>query len=179
MNERYSLYRQIRYQRAYKTLGKMSWWRIVLGVALLILALFISGVPAKSVAARGHFVLADKLIVSDAWMVKYKPELKAFIDAGVLYENGDYAAAESAFAAADDEASQAMRSVCLLRMAEIAIDSGDYDTAYDHALSVNTALLSDAELEQNQLLCDRISSHYRQVRTVDWEARCQKLEQCA
>ena len=157
----------------------MTWWRIVLGVALLILALFISGAPAKSVAARGHFVLADKLIVSDAWMVKYKPELKAFIDAGILYETGDYTAAESAFAVADDEASEAMHSVCLLRLIELAIDSGDYDTAYDQALLVNTALLSDTELEQNQLLRDKLSSHYRQIRTVDWEERCQKLEQCA
>ena len=32
MDDRHSVYRQIRAQRTYRTLGKMSWWRIVLGI---------------------------------------------------------------------------------------------------------------------------------------------------
>ena len=43
MDNRYGTYRQIRAQRTYRTLGKMSWWRIVLGLALLLSVFLISG----------------------------------------------------------------------------------------------------------------------------------------
>ena len=43
MNNRTAVYRQIRAQRTWRPLGKMSWWRIVLGLALLLLVFLISG----------------------------------------------------------------------------------------------------------------------------------------
>ena len=93
MNSRTAVYRQIRAQRTWRPLGKMSWWRIVAGVTLLLLALLLSGVPAQRLAASGRFEAAERLILSRAWMEKYKPESLRFIRAGVLYEHGEEAAA--------------------------------------------------------------------------------------
>lgn len=93
MNNRTAVYRQIRAQRTWRPLGKMSWWRIVAGIALLLLALLLSGVPAQRLAASGRFEAAERLILSRAWMEKYKPESLRFIRAGVLYEHGEEAAA--------------------------------------------------------------------------------------
>ena len=92
MNNRTAVYRQIRAQRTWRPLGKMSWWRIVAGIALLLLALLLSGVPAQRLAASGRFEAAERLILSRAWMEKYKPESLRFIRAGVLYEHGEEAA---------------------------------------------------------------------------------------
>ena len=89
MNNRTAVYRQIRAQRTWRPLGKMSWWRIVAGIALLLLALLLSGVPAQRLAASGRFEAAERLILSRAWMEKYKPESLRFIRAGVLYEQGE------------------------------------------------------------------------------------------
>ena len=93
MNNRTAVYRQIRAQRTWRPLGKMSWWRIVAGVTLLLLALLLSGVPAQRLAASGRFEAAERLILSRAWMEKYQPESLRFIRAGVLYEHGEEAAA--------------------------------------------------------------------------------------
>ena len=93
MNNRTAVYRQIRAQRTWRPLGKMSWWRIVAGVTLLLLALLLSGVPAQRLAASGRYEAAERLILSRAWMEKYKPESLRFIRAGVLYEHGEEAAA--------------------------------------------------------------------------------------
>ncbi len=93
MDNRYSEYRRIREARAYRTLGKMTWWRIVAGIILLILVLLISGLPSEKLVASGHYKAAGRLMVSPAWMEKYKPEMKAVIDAGSLYADGDIAAA--------------------------------------------------------------------------------------
>ena len=93
MNNRTAVYRQIRAQRTWRPLGKMSWWRIVAGVTLLLLALLLSGVPAQRLAASGRFEAAERLILSRVWMEKYKPESLRFIRAGVLYEHGEEAAA--------------------------------------------------------------------------------------
>lgn len=90
MGSRYSEYRQIRESRTYRTLGRMSWWRIVIGLLLLLLVLLISGVPSKKLAESGHYKTAERLMISPAWMEKYKPDLKAMIDAGSLYADGDF-----------------------------------------------------------------------------------------
>ncbi len=90
MDNRYSVYRQIRYERTYKTLGKMNWVRIVLGALLLISVFFITGTVAEYFASRGNFSLAEKMMLVPAWMENYKPETKAYIEAGALYESGDY-----------------------------------------------------------------------------------------
>ena len=93
MDGRYSVYRQIRAQRTWRPLGKMSWWRVIVGVTLLILVLLISGVPAQRMAASGRFEAAERLLLFPSWMEKYKPESSAFIKAGVLAEHGDREAA--------------------------------------------------------------------------------------
>ena len=93
MNGRTAVYRQIRAERTWRPLGKMSWWRIAAGIALLLFALLLSGVPSQRLAASGRFEAADRLILSRAWMEKYKPESLRFIRAGVLYEHGEEAAA--------------------------------------------------------------------------------------
>lgn len=89
MGSRYSEYRRIRQARTYRTLGKMSWWRIIVGLLLLMLALLISGLPSDRLVASGHYKAAERLMISPAWMEKYKPERKAVIEAGSLFAAGD------------------------------------------------------------------------------------------
>lgn len=101
MDNKYGTYRKIRYDRTYRPLGKMTWWRVVLGIVLLILVFLLSGAVSQGLAFRGHFKAARALMISPSWVERYKPELKAFIDAGVLYEDGEYDAAAETLAAAD------------------------------------------------------------------------------
>lgn len=89
MENRFGYYRQIRAQRTWRPLGKMSWWRIAVGTALLVLVLFMSGVPSQRLAASGHFAAAEKLMLFPGWMEKNKPDSKAFIEAGALYARGE------------------------------------------------------------------------------------------
>ena len=89
MDNRYAEYRQIRYNRTYKTLGSMSLMRVVLGILLLISVLFISGTASEYFAAQGKYTMAEKTMLFPSWMEKYKPETKAYIEAGSLYEEGD------------------------------------------------------------------------------------------
>ena len=93
MESHYGEYRRIRQERVYRTLGKMSWWRVIIGLLLLLLAFLISGLPSERLAASGHYRAAERLMISPAWMEKYKPEQKAVIDAGSLYADGDLAGA--------------------------------------------------------------------------------------
>lgn len=89
MDNRYAEYRQIRYNRTYKTLGSMNLVRIVLGIVLLISVLFISGTVSEYFAAQGKYTAAEKTMLFPSWMEKYKPETKAYIEAGAKYEEGD------------------------------------------------------------------------------------------
>ena len=84
MSNKFDTYRSIRFKRTYRTLGKMSWWRIVLGLALMCYVLLLSGLVSQLFASREKFVVAEKLMISPEWMDEYKPETKAFIEAGVL-----------------------------------------------------------------------------------------------
>ena len=93
MSSRISIYRQIRAQRTWRPLGKMSWWRVGVGIALLLFALLLSGVPSQRLAASGRFEAAEWMIISRAWMERYKPESMRFIQAGALYERGEVEAA--------------------------------------------------------------------------------------
>ena len=93
MNSRTSIYRQIRAQRTWRPLGKMSWWRVGVGIALLLFALLLSGVPSQRLAASGRFAAAERMIISRAWMERYKPESMRFIQAGALYGRGEEEAA--------------------------------------------------------------------------------------
>ena len=101
MDNKYSMYRQIRYDRTYRTLGRMNWIRIVLGAVLLISIFFISGTVSEYFAAKGNYAFAEKMMLAPAWMEKYKPETKAYLEAGALYEGGDYDGAYTAAVSVD------------------------------------------------------------------------------
>ena len=160
-SNKYSVYRNIRYRRTYRTLGRMSWWRIALGLALLVFVFFLSGTVSSSLAARGHFKAAERLIVSPRWMEQYRPELKAFIEAGVLYEDGDYEGALSRFDALGDvEAARAMRSVTAVRLAQSLLDGGDCDGAFEAITKADAALLSESGSGDFRAVCEALCAHY-------------------
>ena len=96
---KYSVYRKIRQDRTYRTLGRMSWQRVVLGLVLLASVFFLSGTVSRFFAERGHFRTAERLMVSRRWVETYRPDTLAFIEAGLLYEAGDYEGAYAAFEA--------------------------------------------------------------------------------
>ena len=148
MESKYSVYRRIRYMRTNRPLGKMTWWRVVLGIALLVFVFLLSGAVSKGFASRGQFKTARALMISPSWMEKYNPELKAYIEAGVLYEDGDYEAAGRAFAAlGDTEAAVAMKNRCALKLAMEKRGTGDFAAAYAALLEVDASLLQNAETE--------------------------------
>ena len=154
MENRYGVYREIRAQRTYRTLGKMSWWRIALGAALLLSVFLISGFFSQRLAAAGHFRAAEKLMVSPRWVETYRPALKAYIEAGVLYEDGDYAAAREAFSAIEgEEAAAAMASLSALRQARALYEAGDAGAARAALDAADATLLpADAAAEHAALL---------------------------
>ena len=113
----YGEYRRIRYDRTYRTLGKMSWWRIVLGLVLLFSVFFISGFVSQSLAIRGHFRMAERMMLSPSWMERHKPELKDWIEAGALAETGEIDTFLKDLAALDtaslpDDLQEAWRALC-------------------------------------------------------------------
>ena len=117
MENKYAAYRKIRYNRTYRPLGRITWWRIVLGIALLVFALLLSGTVSQSLAFRGHYKAAEKLMIVPPWMERYKPGTKAFIESGALLENGSYDAAYEKVAEVDSEvlspnSRKAYRAVC-------------------------------------------------------------------
>ena len=167
-------YRQIRYDRTYRTLGKMSWWRIVLGVALLLVVVFLSGTVSQSFAARGKFVMARKVMLSPGWMERYKPETKAYIDAGVLYEQGDYEEAYAAFAAIDGyEAADTMKARTALKLAAMRAEEGKYDDSYWLLVSIDPSRLTEDEKPELRRLCRELTEFY--AASTD-EATAQKLQ---
>ena len=142
MDSPYSSYRAIRAQRTWRPLGKMSWWRIVLGSALLLSVFLISGFFSQRLALNGHFKAAEKLMVSPRWVERYNPTLKAFIEAGVLYQDGDYEAARDAFAAIEEnEAAASMKNVSAVKLAAQALQGGDEETARAVLEDVDASLL--------------------------------------
>ena len=64
-----------------------------LAAAGKLFALLLSGVPSQRLAASGRFEAAERMIISRAWMERYKPESMRFIQAGALYERGEEEAA--------------------------------------------------------------------------------------
>lgn len=161
MDNKHAAYRQIRYERTYRPLGKMSWWRIILGVSLLVFVFLLSGAVSQSFASRGHFKTARALMISPAWVEKYKPELKAFIDAGLLYEAGDYEAAGQAFENLDSsDAAVTMQNLCAVKLASDKIANGDYDDAYGILTEINVSKLSDAGAEEFYSACTLVLDHY-------------------
>ncbi len=158
---KYSEYRRIRFERTYRPLGRMTWWRVVLGVALLVFVLFLSGTVSNSFAARGRFKTAEALMVSPRWMETYRPELKAFIEAGVLYEDGALEEAFEAFDALGDlDAARTMRSVTAVKLAAQRLEGGDYDGACDAITEADPALLSEADAETRRLTIENLRAYY-------------------
>ena len=161
MQNKYGVYRKIRYDRTYRPLGKMSWWRVALGLALLLFVFLLSGSVSKGFASRGQFRTARALMISPSWMEKYNPELKAYIEAGVLYENGDYEPAFEAFKALGDaDSALAMKSRCALKLAAEKRAAGDFGKAYAYLTEADAALLTDAEAEEYYRLCAELLDHY-------------------
>ena len=154
MDNRYGSYRQIRAQRTWRPLGKMSWWRIVLGTALLLSVFLISGFVSQRLAIAGHFRAAEKLMVYPRWVEQYRPELKAFIDAGILYENGDYEAAREAFAGIEEQqAAAVMANTCAVKLAAEKLRAGDAEAARALLDPVDSSLLQpDTAAEYAALL---------------------------
>lgn len=153
MNSPYGVYRQVRAQRTWRPLGKMSWWRIVLGSALLLSVFLISGFVSQRLAGAGHFRAAERLMIAPGWVETYRPELKAFIEAGVLFEDGAYGQARDAFAALEDvEAAQTMKNVSALKLAVQQLQSGDAEAAAAALNTVDAALLPERYAEEYQTL---------------------------
>ena len=133
---KYSEYRRIRFERTYRPLGRMTWWRVVLGVALLVFVLFLSGTVSGSFAARGRFKTAEALMVSPRWMETYRPELKAFLDSYEAFMD-EYAAFMQKYQSTDASGSIAMMGEyysILARYAEFAekveaLDEGEMTDA--------------------------------------------------
>ena len=162
MDNRFDVYKSIRYQRTYRTIGKITWWRILLGAILLASVFFISGVVSQRIAARGNFYLAEKLMVSPQWMEKHKPETKAFIEAGVLYQDGDYEAASEAFAVIEDvDAAVAMKSSCDVKLARIDFEAGEYESAFNFINSADYSLLSEEDLLEYKDICTLLYEHFK------------------
>ena len=163
MENKYAVYRNIRYQRTFRPLGKMSWWRIVLGIVLMLAVLLISGFVSQRLAGAGHFYAAEKLMIYPEWMEKHKPETKAFIEAGVVYADGNFEAAAEAFGAIEKvDAAPAMEALSLLKLSEQLLLASDYDKACDAFIKVDSSLLSEADMEiylsTGNCLVDAVSS---------------------
>ena len=159
MDNRYGTYRQIRAQRTYRPLGKMSWWRIVLGAALLLSVFLISGFFSQRLAAAGRFRAAEKLMVSPRWVETYRPALKAYIEAGVLFQDGDYEAARDAFAAIEgEEAAAAMKNVSAVRLAAQVLQGGDAEKAEAVLDEVDASLLPETERKTYDALRGELGS---------------------
>ena len=178
MENKYSIYRDIRYKRTFRTLGKMSWWRIVLGVILIVLVVFIAGLPSQMLASREEFRMAEKLMISPEWMEKYKPETKAFIQAGVLYEDGKIEEAYEAFDKIDGfDAAEVMKNRCRLKLASVKLESEQYDDAYSFLLLVNIQLLDDIECDIYTEKCTNLKSYYEELDSEQGKEYSEKLSE--
>ncbi len=160
MDDRYGTYRQIRAQRTWRPLGRMSWPRVILGAALLVLVFLMSGYVSGRLAENGRFHAAQTLMISPRWMETYKPNLKAFIEAGVLYEDGAYDAAREAFAvlaasdgASEREAAELMESLSALKLARQYYENGDAENAGAALTSVKEDVLPESDREEYRDLC--------------------------
>lgn len=141
--------RKIKEDRIYKTLGKMSIWRIILGILLLFVVLLISGTVSEFLASRGHFHAAETFMIAPGWMEEYKPQEKAYFAAGALYEKGEYEAALKAFETITDYGkARQMESKCLLAMAENAAAAGETAKAAELIEKIDTAQLNEEETAQ-------------------------------
>lgn len=161
MDNRYSVYQKIRHDRTYRTIGKMSLWRVLLGIVLLIFVLLLSGTVSQMFASHGHFKTAQTLMISKQWMQRYKPETKAYIDAGVLYQDGELEAAYEMFSGIEDlEAAATMKSVTAVELAQKRLDLQNYEGAYQCLTEVDTSLLPESIYGICQSVCTELMEYY-------------------
>ena len=146
--DKYALYRKIRHDRTYRTLGKMSWWRVLLGSVLLLSILFFTGTVSRPIAARGDFRRAKALLLVPAWLETYRPDDAHYIDAGILYQDGDYAAALEAFSAIETGDARRMANRSALRLAEERLSAGDLDGAREAAAAIDELRVPEDEAEK-------------------------------
>lgn len=176
MENHYSVYQKIRQDRAYRTLGKMSWWRVALGISLLLLVLLISGTVSQFFASGGHFKLAEKLMIAPAWMEKYKPETKKYIEAGVLFQEGDYESAFNAFRSIENvKAASSMESVSAVKLASERIGAGEYEGAFDAVMAVDFSQLPENNLQEYQKLCNALCEYYKNEGSGEADSRVNAL----
>ena len=157
MENRFSQYRAVKYDRTFKTLGKMSWWRIALGIALLILVLFMAGAVSQYFAVRGNFVLAEKCMLFPGWMETYKPEAKAYFEAGAMYQRGEVEAAYEHLGGIEElDAALSLRADAAIELANGAFTAGDSDAAYDFIASVAPENVSDDARDGYNAACEKL-----------------------
>ena len=156
-NNRFSLYRRIRHERTYRTLGKMSWWRVALGTALLVSILFFTGILSRPFAARDDFRTAKALLLFPSWMEHYHPEDLAYLEAGILFQEGRYGEAMDAFGALESDTARIMHSRCALYLAQQRLAAGDAEGAREAAAEIREALLPETEAEAFASLRDALA----------------------
>lgn len=157
----YARNRQVKYDRVYKTIGKMTPLRVLLGALLLLSVFFLAGTVSESFANRGMFRAAELCMLSPTWMEKYKPEEKAYIEAGVLYESGDYDAAMTAFSQIENlPPADMMVSACRIKTAQRLFASGDAARAYEYFSQVNTEGFSKKLLEEYRSAAAALYDYY-------------------
>jgi len=161
MENKYSVYRNIRFNRTYRTIGKMSWWRVALGIVLLVSVFLISGVVSQYFAARGNFSLAETLMVSPQWMEKNKPEVKAFIEAGVLYENGEYKEASDSFALIEGvDAAPVMKCAADVKLAMQHAAAEEFELAFNIVEATEISYLTEENAGDFMDLCTALLEHF-------------------
>ena len=147
----------------------MTWWRVVLGLVLLLLVFLLSGAVSDSFASRGHCKTAKALMISPEWMERYRPLDKRFIDAGALYQKGDYEGAMEALdslevlrladssdhardADRNSSAVSALRSAAALGLAEERLQEGRSGEAEELLAQIDPSLLDESQLARLEAL---------------------------
>lgn len=124
--------RKIKADRVYKTLGRMSWQRVVLGVILLLYVLMLAGTVSEFLLMKGRYNAAETFMV-DRWMENYKPEEKALIDAWAAYDNGD---CDTAFEQIEDIDYNVLPSRLINKYTELCTNLADHYTALSDSESL-------------------------------------------
>ena len=165
---KYSVYRRIRQERTYRTLGRMSWPRIVAGLVLLASVFFLSGAVSGFFAARGSFRTAERMMLSKRWMERYRPDAKAWIEAGVLYEDGDYAGAyEAARAIGELEEARALESAAAVKLAGKRLEAGAYDAAFEAVCAADYERLDEGLRADYSAVCKALWEHYAPINSIE------------
>lgn len=174
---KYSVYRKIRQDRTYRTLGRMSWQRVVLGLVLLASVFFLSGAVSRFFAERGHFRTAERLMVSRRWVETYRPDTLAFIEAGLLYEAGDYEGAYAAFRTQEDsEPARRMASAAAVKLADAKCRAGDYDAAFEAVTAAEPDRLSGELKETYRAVCEALQRHFAPLSDPDAREKALQLQ---